>query len=200
MSVLVGKEAPDFTLSAVMPDNSINDNFNFKEYINGKMAVLFFWPADFTFVCPSEIIAFNNRLKEFEEKGVVVVGCSIDSQFVHYAWKNTAVENGGVGKIQFPMAADINGEVAKMYDVLSDAKLAFRATFLIDQNGKVVHELINDLPLGRNIDETLRMVDAVIFHEKYGEVCPANWKKGEEGMKETPQSVAEYLAKHANEL
>ncbi len=200
MSVLVGKEAPDFTLSAVMPDNSINDNFNFKEYINGKMAVLFFWPADFTFVCPSEIIAFNNRLKEFEEKGVVVVGCSIDSQFVHYAWKNTAVENGGVGKIQFPMAADINGEVAKMYDVLSDAKLAFRATFLIDQNGKVVHELINDLPLGRNIDETLRMVDAVIFHKKYGEVCPANWKKGEEGMKETPQSVAEYLAKHANEL
>ena len=200
MTVLVGKQAPDFTLPAVMPDNSINDKFNFKEYTKGKMAVLFFWPADFTFVCPSEIIAFNNKLKDFQERGVNILGCSIDSQFVHYAWKNTPVEKGGIGKIDFPIVADISGEVAKMYDVMSDSKLAFRATFLINKDGKIVHELINDLPLGRNIDETLRMVDAVNFHELYGEVCPANWKKGQEGMQENPESVAEFLSKHASEL
>lgn len=200
MSVLVGKQAPDFTLSAVMPDNSINDNFNFRDYIKGKMAILFFWPADFTFVCPSEIIAFNNKLKEFNERDVVIAGCSVDSQFVHYAWKNTPVEKGGIGKIQFPMLADISGEVAKMYDILSDAKLAFRATFLIDQNGRIAHQVVNDLPLGRNIDEIIRMVDALQFTQKYGELCPANWKKGQEAMKPTTDGVADYLSKHANEL
>lgn len=200
MSVLVGKQAPNFTLSAVMPDNSIEENLNFREYIKGKIAVLFFWPADFTFVCPSEIIAFNNRLKEFKERNVMIIGCSIDSQFVHYAWKNTAVENGGIGKIEFPMLADISGEVARTYDVLSDAKLAYRATFLMDQDGKVVHQLVNDLPLGRNIDETLRTIDSLIFIQKNGEVCPANWKKGQEGMKATNKGVAEYLKKHAEEL
>lgn len=200
MSVLVGKQAPDFTLSAVMPDNSIEDNFNFKNYIKGKIAVLFFWPADFTFVCPSEIIAFNNKLKEFNERGVVIAGCSVDSQYVHYAWKNTPVEKGGVGQINFPMLADITGEVIKQYDVLSDAKLAYRATFLMDQEGKVVHQIVNDLPLGRNIDEVLRLVDALLFTQKHGEVCPANWKKGQKGMKATNEGVAEYLSKHANEL
>ncbi len=200
MSVLVGKQAPGFTLSAVMPDNSIKEDFNFSDYIKGKIAVLFFWPADFTFVCPSEIIAFNNKLEEFNKRGVVIAGCSVDSQYVHYAWKNTPVEKGGIGEIKFPMLADITGEVAKQYDILSDAKLAYRATFLIDQNGKVVHQIVNDLPLGRNIDEVIRMIDALLFTQQYGEVCPANWKKGEEGMKATVEGVSEYLSKHATDL
>lgn len=200
MSVLVGKQAPEFILSAVMPDNSINENFIFKDYIKGKISVLFFWPADFTFVCPSEIIAFNNKLEEFNKRGVVVAGCSVDSQFVHYAWKNTPVEKGGIGNIKFPMLGDITGDVARQYDILSDAKLAYRATFLIDQNGKVVHQIVNDLPLGRNIDEVIRMIDALLFTQKYGEVCPANWKKGEEGMKATVEGVSEYLSKHATDL
>lgn len=200
MSVLVGKQAPGFTLSAVMPDNSIKEDFNFSDYIKRKIAVLFFWPADFTFVCPSEIIAFNNKLEEFNKRGVVIAGCSVDSQYVHYAWKNTPVEKGGIGEIKFPMLADITGEVAKQYDILSDAKLAYRATFLIDQNGKVVHQIVNDLPLGRNIDEVIRMIDALLFTQQYGEVCPANWKKGEEGMKATVEGVSEYLSKHATDL
>jgi len=200
MSVLVGKQAPKFTLSAVMPDNSIDENFDFDSYIRGKIAVLFFWPADFTFVCPSEIIAFNNKLDEFNKRGVVIAGCSVDSQYVHYAWKNTPVEKGGIGQIEFPMLADITGEVAKQYDILSDSKLAYRATFLIDQNGRVAHQVVNDLPLGRNIDEVIRMIDALMFTQKYGEVCPANWKKGQEGMKATFDGVSDYLSKHASEL
>ncbi|MDD2839583.1 MAG: peroxiredoxin [Rickettsiales bacterium] len=200
MSVLVGKQAPDFTSSAVMSDNSINDKFNFRNYTKGKVAVLFFWPADFSFVCPSEIIAFNNKMSVFESKKVAIVGCSIDSQFVHYAWKGTPVEKGGIGSIKFPMVADMTGEIAKQYDILSDAKLAYRATFLIDQTGKVVHQLVNDLPLGRNIDEVIRMIDALLFTQQYGEVCPANWKKGEEGIKPTAEGVAEYLSKHAVDL
>mgnify|MGYP003587910098 CR=1 FL=1 len=200
MSVLVGKQAPDFTVSAVMPDNTINDNFNFKQYTNGKITVLFFWPADFTFVCPTEIIAFNNKLKEFEDRGVVVIGASIDSAYVHYTWKSTAVDNGGIGNVQFPMIADLGGDISKTYDVLSEGKIAFRATFIIDQNGKVVHELINDLPLGRSIDETLRTIDALLFVQKNGEVCPANWNKGKEGIKASSKGVADFLSKHANEL
>lgn len=200
MSVLVGKQAPDFTVSAVMPDNTINDNFNFKQYTKGKIAVLFFWPADFTFVCPTEIIAFNNKLKEFEERGAVVIGVSIDSAYVHYAWKSTPVENGGIGNIQFPMVADLGGDIAKAYDILSEAKLAFRATFIIDQEGKAIHQLVNDLPIGRNIDETLRTLDALLFVQKNGEVCPANWNKGKEGMKASSKGVADFLSKHANEL
>lgn len=200
MSVLVGKQAIDFTSSVVMPDNSIDDNFNFNKYIKGKIAVLFFWPADFSFVCPSEIIAFNNKMSYFESKKVALVGCSIDSQYVHYAWKETPADKGGIGSIRFPMVADVNGEIAKQYDILSDSKFAYRATFLIDQNGKVVHQVVNDLPLGRNIDEVIRMIDALLFTQQYGEVCPANWKKGEEGMKPTTEGVAEYLSKHAVDL
>ncbi len=200
MSVLVGKQAPDFISSAVMPDNSIDDKFNLKNYINKKIAILFFWPADFSFVCPSEIIAFNNKMSVFESKKVALVGCSIDSQFVHYAWKGTPVDRGGIGSIRFPMVADTNGEIAKQYDVLSDAKLAYRATFLMDQTGKVVHQVVNDLPLGRNIDEIIRMVDALLFTQEYGEVCPANWKKGEEGIKPTVEGISEYLSKHAADL
>lgn len=200
MTMLVGKQAPDFTSACVMPNNIIKDDFNFYDYIKGKIAVLFFWPADFTFVCPSEIIAFNNRLKEFEKRGVVIIGCSVDSQFVHFTWKNTPVEKGGIGNVQFPMVADLGGYIAEDYGILSDAKLAYRATFLIDQNGIVVHQVVNDLGLGRNVDETIRMVDALKFHQEHGDVCPANWKNGDEGIKASFDGVASYLSKHANNL
>ena len=200
MTVLVGKKFPNFVASAVMPDNTINETFNFEKHINNSLAVLFFWPADFTFVCPSEIIAFNNRLKEFEAKGVKVVGCSIDSQFVHLAWKNTPVEQGGIGNIQFPMVADIGGQIAKDYDVLCPANLAFRGTFLIGKNGVVAHQVINDLPIGRDIDELLRVIDAKTFTDEHGEVCPANWRKGQKAMKPTAEGVAEYLKENAENI
>lgn len=200
MSVLVGKNAPDFTANAVMPDNSINENFNLKEYLNGDIGVLFFYPLDFTFVCPSEIIAFNKRLDAFKKRGVKVIAVSVDSHFTHLAWKNTKVENGGIGNVQFPMVADLTKEIAKNYDVLCDDSIAFRGTFLIDKNGIVRHQLINDLPLGRNIDEAIRMVDTLIFHEENGEVCPAGWLKGDEGMKADTQGVADYLKKHEGDL
>lgn len=200
MSVLVGKQAPDFTASAVMPDDQINDKFNFREYTKGKIAILFFWPADFTFVCPTELLAFNKKLKEFEERGAVVVGASIDRAYVHYNWKLTSIDKGGIGNIQFPMVADLGGDIAKAYDILSEAKLAFRATFIIDQEGKVIHQLVNDLPIGRNIDETLRTLDALLFVQKNGEVCPANWNKGKEGIKASSEGIKEFLSKHADEL
>lgn len=200
MSVLVSKNAPDFTAAAIMPNNSINENFNLKEYLNGNIGILFFWPLDFTFVCPSEIIAFNNRLKDFESKGVKVIGVSVDSHFTHLAWKNTPVNKGGIGQVQFPMVADLTKQISKDYDVLFDESIAFRGTFLIDQKGIVRHQLINDLPLGRNIDEALRMVDTLIFHQKNGEVCPAGWVEGDEGMKADSDGVSEYLSKHENNL
>ncbi len=200
MSVLVGKNAPDFTANAVMPDNSINEKFNLKEYLNGEMGVLFFYPLDFTFVCPSEIIAFNKRLGAFKERGVKVIAVSVDSHFTHLAWKNTAVNDGGIGNVQFPMVADLTKQISKDYDVLCDEAIAFRGTFLIDKAGIVRHQVINDLPLGRNIDEAIRMVDTLIFHEKYGEVCPAGWKKGDEGMKASTDGVADYLTKHESDL
>ena len=197
MAVLVGKDAPDFTATAVMPDNSFNDKFNLKSFLKNKAGVLFFWPLDFTFVCPSEIIAFNNRLQEFKDRGVEVIGVSVDSHFTHLAWKNTAVEAGGIGNVQFPMVADITKSIARDYDVLLNESVAFRGTFLIDKNFKVRHQLINDLPLGRNIEEAIRMVDALQFHEAHGEVCPAGWNKGKDGMKATASGVAEYLKKNA---
>lgn len=200
MSVLVGKQAPDFNAVAVMPDDTFNDKFKFSDYIKGKIAVLFFWPADFTFVCPTEVIAFNNKLKEFNERGVVIVGCSKDSQFVHFNWKKTPPGNGGVGEIQFPMVADTNGSILEAYDVVSANNFANRATFLIDQNGIVRHQIVNDPAIGRNIDELLRTIDALIFYQQHGEVCPANWKKGQEGIKETASSVADYLKKNADKL
>ena len=199
MSVLVGKKAPDFTASAVMPDGQINENFNLKEYIKGKIAILFFWPADFTFVCPTEILAFNNKLKEFQDRGAVVIGASVDGCYVHYNWRLTPIDKGGIGEVQFPMVADLGGEIAKAYDILSEGKVAFRATFIIDQEGKVVHQLVNDLPLGRNIDETLRTLDALLFVQKNGEVCPANWKKGKEGMKADATGVMDFSSNHASE-
>lgn len=200
MAVLVGKEAPDFTAAAVMPDNSINDHFNLRQYANGKYIVLFFYPKDFTFVCPTEIIAFNNRLKDFQGRNTVVVSVSGDNEFTHLAWKNTPVDKGGVGNLQFPMVADLSHAIARNYDVLYNEEVALRGTFLIDRSFVVRHQVINDLPLGRNIDEAVRMVDALQFFEENGEVCPAGWHKGEAGMQATPQGVAQYLGGHAQQL
>ncbi len=200
MAVLVGKTAPDFTATAVMPDNSFDDKFNLKSYLNGKIGVLFFYPLDFTFVCPSEIIAFHNRLNAFKERKAEVIGVSVDSHFTHLAWKNTDVKNGGIGNVQYPLVADLTKNIARDYDVLVNEAVAFRGTFLIDQNFVVRHQVVNDLPLGRNIDEAIRMVDSLIFHQEHGEVCPAGWNKGEEGMKANASGVADYLAKKATSL
>lgn len=200
MSVLVGKPAPDFTAKAVMPDNTINENFNLKTYLKKKMGVLFFYPLDFTFVCPSEIIAFNNRLDEFKKRKAEVIAVSVDSHFTHLAWKNTPVNQGGIGNVQFPMVADLTKSIARDYDVLVSDAVAFRGTFLIDQDGIVRHQVVNDLPLGRNVDEAIRMVDALQFHQQFGEVCPANWNKGDKGMKPTAEGVADYLKKKASSL
>lgn len=201
MAVLVGKAAPDFSAVAVMGNNEINEMFNLEKYINGKYAVIFFYPLDFTFVCPSELIAFNHRLDEFKKRNVEVIGISIDSQFTHLAWKNTSVDKGGIGQVQYPLVADIKHEICKAYDVEFDAAgVAFRGSFLIDRAGVVRHQVVNDLPLGRNIDEMLRMVDALQFTEEHGEVCPAGWSKGKAGMKASTEGVARYLANHAKEL
>lgn len=199
MSVLVGKEAPDFTAQAVMPDNSIKE-INLKNHTKGKYTVLFFWPLDFTFVCPSEIIAFDNRVAEFKKLGAEVLGISVDSQFTHFAWKNTPVDKGGIGNVQFPLVADITKSIARSYDVLTGDAVAFRGTFIIDKKGMVRHQLINDLPLGRNVDETIRTLDALMFTDEHGEVCPANWKKGEKAMKPTAEGVASYLKEKAKAL
>lgn len=200
MGVLVGMEAPDFTAAAVMPDNSINDKFNLKSYCKGKIGILFFWPLDFTFVCPSEIIAFNNRLADFKKLGAELIGVSVDSHFTHHAWKNTPVEKGGIGNIEFPLVADLTKSIARAYDVLKDDAVAYRGLFMIDKKGVVRHQIVNDLPLGRNVEEALRMIDALIFHEENGEVCPANWKRGEKGMKANAAGVAAYLKEKAVSL
>lgn len=200
MAVLVGKQAPDFTAQAVMGNNAIRD-FTLSKEIQGKYAVIFFYPLDFTFVCPSELIAFDHRLEEFKNRGVEVIGVSIDSQFTHLAWKNTPVNNGGIGLVQYPLIADVKHEICRAYDVeFGAAGVAFRGSFLIDKAGVVRHQVVNDLPLGRNVDEMLRMVDALQFTEEHGEVCPAGWNKGKAGMKASTSGVAEYLAAHAKEL
>ncbi len=199
--VLVGKQAPDFTAAAVLGNGEIVDNFNFKEFTKGKEVVIFFYPLDFTFVCPSELIAFDKRFGEFQARGVEVIGISIDSQFTHNAWRNTAINDGGIGAVQYPLVADVKHEICKAYDVeLEEAGVALRGSFLIDKTGLVRHQVVNDLPLGRNIDEMLRMVDALQFHEEYGEVCPAQWAKDKAAMQATPEGVAEFLAEHSDEL
>ena len=199
--VLVTRQAPDFTSSAVLGNGEIVDNFNFKKHIEGKAAVLFFYPLDFTFVCPSELIAFDHRYEEFKKRGVEVVGVSIDSEFTHNAWRNTSTENGGIGAVKYALAADVKHEIAQAYGIEHpEAGVALRASFLIDKNGVVRHQIVNDLPLGRNIDEMLRMVDALQFHEEHGEVCPAQWEKGKEGMKDSPEGVAKYLKQNADKL
>ena len=200
MSVLVGKKAPDFTAAAVLGNGEIVEDFNLKDHIKGKIGVVFFWPLDFTFVCPSEIIAFNNRLEEFKKRGAEVIGVSVDSHFTHAAWRGTPVNKGGIGEVGFPMVADITKRIAKDYDVLFNKSVAFRGTFMIDKEGVVRHQVVNDLPLGRNVDEAIRMVDALNFHEEHGEVCPANWKEGAEGMKADAAGVSSYLEKNASSL
>lgn len=200
MTVLVTKQAPDFTSAAVLADGTIVDDFNLKSHIKGKYAVVFFYPLDFTFVCPSEILAFDHRVENFKEMGVEVIGVSVDSQFTHNAWRNTPVNDGGLGPVKFPLVADVGGSIMDAFGIRHPANVALRASFLIDKDGVVRHQVVNDLPLGRNIDEMLRMVDALQFHEQNGEVCPAGWNKGDEGMKDTPEGVADYLAKHADEL
>ena len=196
MSSLIGKKAPEFTAPTVMPDNTIKQDFSLSEF-KGKYVVLFFYPLDFTFVCPTEIIEFNRKLAEFKELGAEVVGVSVDSQFTHLAWKNTAVDNGGIGDIQYPLVADLKKTISSDYGVLfEDAGVAFRGTFLIDKEGTVKSAVINDLGLGRNIDEAVRMVKALRHLETHGEVCPANWTEGEDAMKPTAEGVAEYLSKH----
>jgi peroxiredoxin (alkyl hydroperoxide reductase subunit C) len=201
MGVLVGRKAPDFTAAAVKGDGTIVDNFNFAHETKNKYAVLFFYPLDFTFVCPSELIAFDHRLDEFKKKGVEVIGVSIDSHFTHNAWRNTPINQGGIGQVKYTLVADMNHAICKAYDVETpDGNVAFRGSFLIDRNGVVRHQVVNDLPLGRNIDEMLRMVDALQFTEEHGEVCPAGWNKGKKGMKANPKGVAEYLAEEAEAL
>lgn len=200
MSVLVGKTAPDFTAAAVMPNNEIDENFNLHTYLKGKIGVLFFYPLDFTFVCPSEIIAFNNRLQEFKDRGAEVIGVSVDSHFSHLAWKNTAIDKGGIGQVQYPLVADLTKNIARDYDVLVNEAVALRGTFLINQDGVVCHQVVNDLPLGRNIDEAIRMVDSLKFFQEHGEVCPAGWNKGKSGMKANAEGVASYLSDNAKDL
>jgi len=195
MSTLVTKEAPNFKALAVLGNNKIEE-VDLSSY-RGKYVVLFFYPLDFTFVCPSEIIAFDKKLEVFREKNAEVIGVSVDSQFTHFAWKNTPVDKGGIGPVRYPLVADLNKSIAKDYGILFDDSVALRGLFLIDKEGVVRHSVINDLPLGRNVDEALRMLDALQFTEKHGEVCPANWTAGDEGMKPTADGVAEYLAKHA---
>ncbi|MDO5045163.1 peroxiredoxin [Campylobacter sp.] len=199
--MLVTKQAPDFTAAAVLGNNEIVDDFNLYKNIGEKGAVVFFYPMDFTFVCPSEIIAFDKRYDEFKARGIEVIAVSTDNQFSHFAWKETPVNKGGIGKVRFPIVADTNHAISKGFDVLlEEAGVALRGSFLIDKCGKIRHAVINDLPLGRNIDEMIRMVDTMIFTNEHGEVCPAGWNKGDKGMKADTAGVADYLAHNCDKL
>lgn len=200
MSVLVGKKAPDFTAPAVLGNGSLVDSYSLSKEIKGKYAVIFFYPLDFTFVCPSELIAFDHRLDEFKKRGVEVIGVSIDSHLTHNAWRNTAINDGGIGQVGYPLIADMTHSISKDYDVESEGGMSYRGSFLIDTEGTVRHQVVNDLPLGRNVDEMLRMVDALQFHEEHGEVCPAGWTQGDSGMSASPEGVASYLAENADKL
>lgn len=200
MSVLVAKQAPDFTAAAVLGTGEIVDSYNLKAATAGKYAVIFFYPLDFTFVCPSELIAFDHRLEEFKKRNVEVIGVSIDSQFTHAAWRNTPVEKGGIGQVGYTLVADIKHDICKAYDVQLEDGVALRGSFLIDKAGVVQHQVVNNLPLGRDIDEMLRVVDALQFTEEHGEVCPAGWNKGKKGMTASADGVASYLADNAAAL
>ena len=209
MAVLVGKKAPAFTAPAVINGGEIVEGFSLEQYLGKKYVVFFFYPADFTFVCPTELLAFQDRLKEFTEKNVAVVGCSVDSKFSHWKWLQTEQRDGGIKGVKYPIVADLSKTISENYDVLAGeydysdegdvtfngSPMAYRGLFLIDKNGVVRHQTVNDMPLGRSISETLRMVDALQFFEENGEVCPADWHKGDKAMKETQESVAEYLSK-----
>jgi peroxiredoxin (alkyl hydroperoxide reductase subunit C) len=194
MSVLVTKPAPDFTAQAVMPDNSFQE-VTLSDY-KGKYVVLFFYPLDFTFVCPSEIIAFDKRLDEFRNKNCEVIGASVDSHYTHWAWKNTPRKEGGIGNVQYPLVADLTKNISRDYGVLINDEVALRGLFLLDRDGIVRHAVVNDLPLGRSVDEALRVLNALQYTEEHGEVCPADWHEGEEAMKPDAEGVATYLARH----
>ena len=191
---LVATPAPDFTAKAVMPDNCIED-FTLSS-LRGKYVVLFFYPMDFTFVCPTELVAFDNSIEKFRALNTELVSVSVDSEYSHYAWKTTERSKGGVGKLRYPMVADFTKEISRSYGILLNNSVALRGLFLIDREGVVRHETVNDLPLGRNVEEVLRVVKALQFTEKYGEVCPANWQDGAEGLKPTAVGIADYLSKH----
>ncbi len=195
MKPLVTNEAPDFTATAVMPDNSFNEEFKLSD-MRGKYVLLFFYPLDFTFVCPSEILAFNSAVEQFKEKNCEVVGISVDSHFSHLAWKNTPVNQGGIGDIQFPLVADLDKSIADNYGVLFGGAIALRGLYLIDKEGIIRHQVVNDLPLGRSVSEAMRMLDAIQFTEEHGDVCPANWNKGDDAMEPSAEGVARYLTDH----
>ncbi len=200
MSVLVGKKAPDFSAPAVSADGTIVDQLTLSHEIKGRYGLLFFYPLDFTFVCPSELVALNKRIDAFKERNVEVMGVSIDSQFTHNAWRNTPVKQGGIGSLDFTLIADITHQITQLYGVQSEAGVAYRASFLIDRDSMVRCQLVNDLPLGRNIDELIRLVDALQFHEKNGEVCPAGWQSGDKGMTADPAGVSQYLSENESKL
>ena len=200
MGVLVGKQAPDFTAPAVLGNGEIVEDFNLAKTIKGKKAVIFFYPLDFTFVCPSELLAHNSRMDQFEKRGVEVIGVSIDSHFTHNAWRNTPVNEGGIGPVKYTLVADITRQICQDYDVASDDGVAFRGSFLVDEDGLVRHQVVNDLPLGRNVDEMIRMIDALAFNQEHGEVCPAGWQDGDKGMNASPEGVAAYLSENAEKL
>ena len=207
---LVGKKAPNFSATAVVDGGDFQENFSLEQYIGKKKVVLFFYPMDFTFVCPTELLAFQDKLAEFEKRGVAVVGCSVDSHFSHWAWLNTPKDKGGIQGVNYPLVADFSKTIAMNYGVLAGeytwdedgswvfegAPIAYRGLFLIDEEGTVRHELINDLPLGRNVNEALIVIDALAHNQKYGEVCPANWNEGDDAMKASTDGVADYLSKH----
>jgi len=207
MSVLVGKKAPSFTTQAVLANGEIVGDYNFEAARDGKYAVVFFYPLDFTFVCPSEILAMAHRTEKLNALGCEVVGISVDSHFTHNAWRNTDVNDGGIGAVPFTLAADMTRKISKSYGILSNGKRSYypggvsmRATFVIDQKGIVRHQVVNDEPLGRNMDDIVRTVEALQFFENNGQVCPAGWNKGDAGMTNTPQGVASYLAENADKL
>ncbi len=195
MKPLVTNEAPDFTATAVMPDNTFNEEFSLSA-LRGKYVLLFFYPLDFTFVCPSEILAFNAAVDQFKEKNCEVIGVSVDSQFSHLAWKNTAINDGGIGNVQFPLVADLDKSISQNYRVLFNGAIALRGLYLIDKEGIIRHQVVNDLPLGRSVSEAMRMLDAIQFTEEHGDVCPANWNKGDDAMEPTAEGVARYLTDH----
>ncbi len=201
MSVLVGRKAPDFTVPAVLGSGEIVDKYNLHDHLQGKYGLIFFYPLDFTFVCPSELIALDHRINDFKSRNVEVIAVSIDSHFTHNAYRNTPVNDGGIGPIKYTMVADMTHSICQSYGVEHPvAGVAFRGAFVIDQNGVVRSQIVNDLPIGRNVDELLRIIDAVQFFEEHGEVCPAGWQKGQAGMNPSPKGVAEYLARHGDSL
>ncbi len=201
MTMLVGKKAPDFTVAAVKGNGEIVDNYNFGEETKGKYSLVFFYPLDFTFVCPSELIALDNRMEEFEKRGVEVVAVSIDSQFSHNKYRNTSRNEGGIGPVRYTMVADVAHTICQAYGVEHEqASVAYRGAFIIDNNGIVRSQIVNDLPIGRDIDELLRIIDAVQFTEEHGEVCPAGWQKGQTAMKPSTEGMTQYLSENSSDL